>query len=60
MYECFVCMSVCMYVYHMCTDACGVRSASDAPGIAVTGGCELPSGCWELNLGFFGRAASVL
>jgi hypothetical protein len=29
----------------------GQGRASDSPGVGVTDGCELPSGCWELSLG---------
>ena len=45
-------LPACMYVhyvpvwYHQRSDE-GLRS----PGTAVTHGCDLPCGCWELNLG---------
>ena len=31
-----------------------------SPGIGVTDGCELPCGCWELNLRSSGLATCVL
>jgi hypothetical protein len=29
----------------------GQKRVSDSPGARVTDGCELPCGCWNLNLG---------
>lgn len=47
-YECFVCMSICV----PCLP--GVKKRSEegitSPGNGVTGGCEMNCWCWELNL----------
>ena len=42
----FICISVhwCFILMHFCV------SVSYFPEIGVTDGCELPCGCWELNL----------
>jgi hypothetical protein len=45
----------CMYVY-MCPvsipgDLEGQRDSVKFPGARILAGCELPYGCWELNLG---------
>jgi hypothetical protein len=38
----------------------GQKRAPDSPGTGVTNGSKPPHGCWELNQGSFGRAASRL
>ena len=42
-----------LFYVHWCE---GVRF----PGTGVTDSYEMPCGCWELNPGSFGRAASAL
>jgi hypothetical protein len=49
MYECFACVDVCVvYVSSAYGDQ---KRKLEAPETGVTCGCELPYGCWELNLG---------
>jgi hypothetical protein len=42
----YVCVCVCMYIY-IVTVFIHTRSGHQIP---FTDGCELPRGCWELNL----------
>ena len=43
-----VCRSVCqMHAWYPRRPEEGVRE----PGTGLTGGCDLPCGCWELNMG---------
>lgn len=43
------------YTLHMCTacmpGAWEVRESTECPGAGVTGDCDPPCECWELNLG---------
>ena len=53
---CFVCMYVCVTrAYSACR---GQQRAMNPQGWDIQMVSELPRGCWELNLGPLGRAAS--
>ena len=45
-------MSVCLHLDmpHACSTQGGQKRAEDSLGTGVRDGCELSSGCWELNL----------
>jgi hypothetical protein len=50
----FMCMGilpVCMYVHLVVHTFKEVRRGFRLPGAGVLDDCELPFGCWELNLG---------
>lgn len=51
MYRYFVCM-------HICAPPVETRGIGSS-GTAVRDRCELPNGCWDLNLSPLGRAASA-
>ena len=53
-----ICVCACLSIYapDMFTCLWEQKIGISIPGVAVLDGCL----CWELNLGFFGRAASVL
>ena len=40
-----------VYEYFAYTCACKPEENNKSPGFEVTGGCELPHGCWEPNPG---------
>ena len=44
-----VCVCVCMCIPCACLVPMEARNGS--PELGVTGICEMPCGCWELNLG---------
>lgn len=44
-YLCYVCLSACMYVYHMCVYPQSPGEYIGAPGPGVIKGCEPPCGC---------------
>lgn len=58
-----MCVSVllaCMFVSQVCAQC--LRRPEDKVGSPETGiadSCEQPYGCWELKMGFFGRAVNV-
>ena len=41
----------CVSVHYMQADPRRPEERVRSQGTRVTGGCELPCGCWELNLG---------
>jgi hypothetical protein len=41
-----------LFYMHWCFDCmCVLHEGIGSPGIGVIDSCELPCGCWELNLG---------
>jgi hypothetical protein len=44
-----------VFCLHVC-----LREGVGSPGTGVTDSCELPSGCWELNLGPLGEQPVLL
>jgi hypothetical protein len=51
-----VCSCMCMYVWSPQT----LEESPRSSGTVVTGGCEPPSGCWELNPRSSARAVKAL
>lgn len=51
----FVCvwsfMIVCLYVYHVYCNLWRPKGGTRSSGNRITEECELPHGCWKLNLG---------
>lgn len=46
---CFACMCAC--IPHIVPSACRGQKAIGSPGSGVIDSCEMPCGCYELNLG---------
>lgn len=45
-------LPACMHVYHLCGgDQKGPEKDTATSETGVLGGCELPCGCWEPDLG---------
>lgn len=55
---CFACMFVC--ASHVCSVQGGQKRALHSLGTSVTNHCELPRGCWDLNLGSLGEQPELL
>lgn len=50
-FMCIYSLPVCMSVNHMCAVTTEVRREGGCPETGITDDCELPYGCYELNLG---------
>ena len=46
-----MCMNVLSVCVHVCLPSEAVRKCAGSPETRGMGGCELPCGCGELNLG---------
>jgi hypothetical protein len=58
LFGCFACMFVC--ASHVCSVQGGQKRALHSLGTSVTNHCELPRGCWDLNLGSLGEQPELL
>ena len=51
---------MCVYKPRALLVSVKTREGTKSCGTDITDGCELPCGCWELNLAPLGRAATAL